>query len=68
MDSLHTKRFIVLAVATVTVIVFALIGLSVMNNELQKSLITAKNNVQVSSVEETTNPAVEPTEEVDTNW
>lgn len=66
MDSLHFKRFIVLAVTTVIVVGIAIVGLLVLNDEMQKALINTKNNMYNTSETETTQPSVE--EDMKVEW
>lgn len=57
MDSLHIKRFIVLAVVTLAVVSLAVVGLIMMNDEMAKSLSNARstmNNDNSSSVQSET--------------
>lgn len=60
MDSMHFKRFIVLAVTTFIVVGLAVVGLIVLNDEMQKALVNTKENMYSNSeIQNTEQPSEE---------
>lgn len=60
MDSMHFKRFIVLAVTTLIVVGLAVVGLIVLNDEMQKALVNTKENMYSNSeIQNTEQPSEE---------
>lgn len=63
---MHFKRFVVLAITTVVVLALAVIGLLVMNDEMQKALTNTHNNVYSTSE---SSPESQPeTNDVEVKW
>lgn len=60
MDSMHFKRFIILAVTTFIVVGLAVVGLIVLNDEMQKALVNTKENMYSNSeIQNTEQPSEE---------
>ena len=55
MDKAHTKRFVILASTTLAVIILSIVGLVSMNDQMQKAIVNARNNVSSSSISEGNN-------------
>lgn len=60
MDEFHKKRLIVLTSVTLTVVVLAVAGLFMLNNEMGKALTQAQHNMGLTETSE--NPQTEDSE------
>lgn len=45
MDSVHLKRFIILAISTLVVVGISVFGLMLLNDEMHKALSNTKDNI-----------------------